>query len=708
MQDSLRESTDRIYSRCALSKNQQKPHKRTQIVVGEVQSGKTSSFTALSALARDGNCPIVIVIAGTKSNLVTQTRDRLIEDLRIGSNAGFPEWELLHRPKARDIQKILPILLAWNDPKRSAEFRTSLLLVVLKSPAGLRNTKDLLLKIGETLDLTGHPVLVIDDEADQAGLNNKALRGGQSTVYSNILELRKAIPWHAYCMYTATPQANFLIDLIDELSPERVTVLNAGNDYLGGQTLFDGKFTYVVPIPQTELLVATNPSSTDSPPESLKASLAFFFLALAVSQKRRRPKPISMLVHASGLQSAHGVYEKWVKAIVQSWIVQLRDETEQSFLDLISKYLKPAISEYFKSGDGIDWPYRGKSKFDSLEIARDIKYLLSEIEIRVVNGASKSHTVEKDEWDRHPGWIVIGGNKLDRGFTIKELAVTYMPRSNSTNVDTLQQRGRFFGYKESYRDLLRGWFAASTEEMFTDYVIHEQDMRTRLKKLDEDETNIRDWRRSFLLPQGTQPTRSQVIGILSNRVNLEQGFIFSQRYLYDKSVAAGFSESLEKLTRFRSHAKFVDNDPRSLNGNESVSCTFEEIMRLLNDWISHGRDRSTLSRVSESLESIGDRNKFGGCIYFMDNLQLRQRGAAWDNDTSLPQRDWQVGNLFEGKKYSGTMYPGDTSMTAKHGITLQIHRVHPRELSDGHEVLALAIALGEEFNFYHLEQMLVH
>jgi hypothetical protein len=90
----------------------------------------------------------------------------------------------------------------------------------------------------------------------------------------------------------------------------------------------------------------------------------------------------------------------------------------------------------------------------------------------------------------------------------------------------------------------------------------------------------------------------------------------------------------------------------------------------------------------------------------MDNLQVRERGVAFDNDPQLNQRDWRVGNLFAGKQHSGAMYPGDTSMKSTSGITVQIHRIHPRDLPFGQDALAIALAGGSDLDFKVLEEIL--
>ena len=69
----LIENTVRILERTELLTG--KNSANCQLVVGEVQSGKTMSFTALIALAHENGFPLVIVLAGTKNQLLMQTKE---------------------------------------------------------------------------------------------------------------------------------------------------------------------------------------------------------------------------------------------------------------------------------------------------------------------------------------------------------------------------------------------------------------------------------------------------------------------------------------------------------------------------------------------------------------------------------------------------------------------------------------------------------
>ena len=137
----------------------------TGLVIGYVQSGKTMSFTTVASLARDNNYAIVIVIVGTSTPLTEQSRKRLRRDLRLEQRPDR-SWRHLHEPRVaqHDHARIRQILDDRRDPGVPPEERQTILITVKKNHKILGHLIDVL----RQLDLTGIPVLIVDDEADQA------------------------------------------------------------------------------------------------------------------------------------------------------------------------------------------------------------------------------------------------------------------------------------------------------------------------------------------------------------------------------------------------------------------------------------------------------------------------------------------------------------------------------------------------------------
>lgn len=162
-------------------------------------------------------------------------------------------------------------------------------------------------------------MLVIDDEADQAGLNTRTGQGAaQSTTYQRLVTLRQNLPHHAYLQYTATPQAPLLINIIDVLSPRFAELLTPGGDYVGGETFFEESSNLVCVIPAAEIPSRSN--VLQNVPPSFLVALRLFFLGVAAGfalghdqQRGRRNR--SMLVHPSRETTGHGQFYHWITQI---------------------------------------------------------------------------------------------------------------------------------------------------------------------------------------------------------------------------------------------------------------------------------------------------------------------------------------------------------------------------------------------------------
>lgn len=201
--NSVLQEAQRILGRCLPPTEPGTPE--TGLVVGYVQSRKTLSFETVIALARDNGFGIIIVLAGTKNNLLDQSEERLKKD--FGIDEGGDDWYHLHNPTAKHKSQIESKVAAWlRKPTKKA-----VLITVLKHGGWLEKLATVL--GGVTLDVV--PSLIVDDESDQASLNTKAARikagleavTAASTTYGSILKLRAVLPHHSYLQYTATPQA---------------------------------------------------------------------------------------------------------------------------------------------------------------------------------------------------------------------------------------------------------------------------------------------------------------------------------------------------------------------------------------------------------------------------------------------------------------------------------------------------------------------
>jgi hypothetical protein len=406
----------------------------TGLVVGYVQSGKTLSFTTVAALARDNAYQLVIIVAGSSIQLSGQSRERIRTDLGISPDRART-WSAYHNPKRADSGNIQRIFDEWRDSTLPEIMRQTVLITVMKQHQNLRHLVELL----QSLNLAGVSALIIDDEADQASLNNEVPHQTQSTTYRRFLDLRAALPSHTLLQYTATPQAPLLINIADTLSPNFVEVLEPGSTYTGGYAFFIEHPELVRVIPPQD--VPTSGNQLIGAPESLLEALRIFILGVAAGLKLDNGAGNrSMLVHPSHGTAQHQEFYSWISDVFEEWRRVLRESDSDPDRQELLNAFREAHADLARTA--ADLP-----SFDQL--LPFLSSAFNKTSLEEVN-RRRGRAVIID-WGQQYGWILVGGQAMDRGYTVEGLTVTYMPRGIGTgNADTIQQRARFLGYKQRY------------------------------------------------------------------------------------------------------------------------------------------------------------------------------------------------------------------------------------------------------------------
>lgn len=505
------------------------------LVIGYVQSGKTLSFTTVTALARDNGYGVVILLAGTAVALKGQSEDRLTIDL--GMSEIQHDWRKFENPEIRgghaaDIEKVLR---AWRGSRDGAPgtAKRSVLVTVLKHHQRLMNLRDVL----ERVDLAGVPVLIIDDESDQAGLNAKAgqnLRTGSnelSSTYRRILELKAVIPHHTYLQYTATPQANLLIAVADLLSPSFAELVSPGDGYVGGRDFFSEEKPLCFEIPLQQVPTVQNPLM--EAPQTLQQALQLFILGAAHHSVTRGKGNRSMMVHPSQRTAPHTDYKEWLDGLLEHW----RDFLEQPKGAAVRRELERSLRENY---DELARTFPALEPFDAIVDA--LPDVFSDLKVVKVNSNADGHKSVK--WNDFSYWILVGGQKLDRGFTVEGLTITYMPRTASTNADTLQQRARFFGYKKSYEGLCRVFLLDDVIDAFESYVDSEEFVRGALAE--HRGKPLQQWKRDFILNRALSPTRKAVVGRRVVQVDMDEGWVVPGSLYFDAEAVLHNRELFER------------------------------------------------------------------------------------------------------------------------------------------------------------------
>ncbi|MCA9883581.1 MAG: Z1 domain-containing protein, partial [Anaerolineae bacterium] len=433
-----------------------KPEIKTKgLVVGYVQSGKTANFTAVIAKAADVNYKFFIVLSGITNSLRSQTQKRLETEL---SELNPQHWVTL-TTRTDDFRKGA----AGNVDAFLTDHQNLRVLCVIKKNATV------LKRLLEWLDgasnhvLASCPVLIIDDEADQASVNaSKDAENKRTVINKRLIEILKRLPKAAYVGYTATPFANVLIDpTADDLYPKDFIVsLPKPEDYFGAERIFGRERLWneetggseiildmirVVPNDEVQLLQPGRKQKDVFEPElstSLQEAITYFWMAAAARMARgQSDQHISMLIHSTMFTVVHDSTKPLIENLQKKIVRQIQRQDEL--------LLSQMRMQWNNEQQNVQSQEFGELPLSFEEIEPHILDVIQNTLVIVDNYKSQQRlSYEGDALIQ----IVIGGNALSRGLTLEGLTVSYFIRTASA-YDTLLQMGRWFGYRKGYADI---------------------------------------------------------------------------------------------------------------------------------------------------------------------------------------------------------------------------------------------------------------
>lgn len=639
------------------------------LALGYVQSGKTTQMIALTAAAYDAGYRVVVALLGSTNLLLDQNSTRFIEKLQIDVRRDF-RWVSIKNPSGKSgISKI----------SENLEKDRIIFIPVLKHKGRITQLAEVL----KECEMQGVPTLILDDEADQASLNSKVNEDSESKIYEALGKLQESAPLHLYVQFTATPYAQLLLEPDDRLAPDFVEFLMPGNGYVGGREFFiDNAEKVVRPISASDEQSA-NTKLVDVP-TSLKLATANFIAGSALLLVNDpTAKTISMLVHSTHKNKIQEVYHFLLKRQVKAWRESL-DGTFESLASEIRDEREKLV-------------LRGAEDVSNAVFAEKVEYVLKEIIFWLVNSASD---VKKVNWLEGPIHILVGGNKLDRGFTVEGLTVTYMNRPTSDQIDTLEQRARAFGYRNDLLPYCQFFATLATVRMLRGIVHTEYDLRARLEDWIAAGNSPKDWSKEIglLLPVGARPTRAAVIKAVSN-FNTSGGWhqlrmpsletddlVFNSNLVKDLGL-----QQAHRIDFGRLHHRTLEMDSSDVYEN------------LLRKWkwngFSPGWEHDDILQL---FESLGPKNVTGKPV------KVKVILMQYENEDKAREREWRADtgfiNLFQGQdaqyldSSTPDRYPGDRKVPilqeGESSLAVQIHRILPKGINVP-ELFTLAVHLGD-------------
>lgn len=668
-------STDNILD-CMANPLQNDGFKKKGLVVGHVQSGKTANYIALINKAADVGYKLIILIAGVHNNLRTQTQKRVNEgfigfdSLRreaIGVGTGF-DGDIARRPisftstesdfKKSDLKKLT------FDPTNS---KNPVILVIKKNSHTLKHIIDWLSssKDKDTY-INNYPMLLIDDEADNASINTKKRPNEATAINKHIRQILNLFHKVSYVGFTATPFANIFIDpeadheeYKDDLFPDDFIIsLETPSNYFGANKVFiEESEKYLKTVTDNEICIPIplpKDFSISCLPKSFYDAMYLFVLSIGIKKARNIKNPhTSMLVNVTHKND----YQIEVKNIIQNEIEILlktiKFNYKKSFNDVIkNEKMKKLYSLWQKE-------YQSTNNF--MDILNEVVKLELQIKTLLINSKSKEK-LNYDDYKNDGGLhvIAVGGYSLSRGFTLEGLTVSYFLR-NTAMYDTLLQMGRWFGYRDGYDDICRIFLPQKSIDWYAYIAIVLEELREEFRVLEYHKLTPRD----YGLKVQAHPEKLIITAL--NKMYNSSEFVLSTSHsssLFEvkaldlkESIIKDNQNTLKEFFQKLSTFKLLNDKGYFWSNIEPIDIMWfinkfkfhkseENEKETLLNYISAGQEKE-LIKWDVYLPSKGNSGKSGFFSEYDISMQKRTVGSIFDNCISFRDGGARIVRFFD-------------------------------------------------------------
>lgn len=577
---------------------------RRGLVVGHVQSGKTANYTGLINKAADAGYKLIILIAGIHSNLRSQTQERIDEgfvgrdsDQLLGRNANATWLGVGNINQSFSAVAFTSRAYDFTRPRADGlgipigSLSQPAIFVIKKNKSILTNLIDWLRSTSSAGDVLTMPILVIDDEADNASINTSKDPTLPNTINGLIRKLLASSTRNTYIGYTATPFANIFVDPEndDELHKEDlfprdfIVGLDAPSNYVGAADYFldeDGPGDNLsILLEDTHDWLPVNHKihvQVDWLPESLEDAINCFLISKAIRILRGQgTKHHSMLVNVSRFTGVQGQVASLIRMRVQALAMAVENRhklpPERALRDPLMKSIHASWQEHF---DG------SEAKEDWADIQDALHQAASGVQVVEVNARSGPGALD---YRRYNGVglsvIAVGGNSLSRGFTLEGLTVSYFLR-NTQMYDTLLQMGRWFGYRDGYKDLCRLFITPEAFDWYAYIASASEELRSEIAKMERYGLRPIDFGLAVRSHPGslivTARNKMRTAQQMVRKVGLAARLVESSLVVANKETAALNWERAESFVR-KLVGSHLPREPLKEEKNPRASMIFREV-----------------------------------------------------------------------------------------------------------------------------------
>jgi Z1 domain len=711
MVQSLSDVTVRILGHLQDPKSEGVNWNRRGLVIGHVQSGKTANYTGLIARAADTGYKFIIVIAGIHNNLRKQTQQRIDEafigrksdpedrrKIGVGLTPSYP-----HPATLTNVHEDFNRNTAGKSGWKINDFSKPIILVIKKNVTTLTALHKWLKELNAAGDgrISDVPMLVIDDEADNASINTNDEDLDPTRTNAMIRRILGLFAKSCYVGYTATPFANIFInpdsyddDVRDELFPrDFIYCLDAPTTYFGAEKVFLNEVSSQSIVRQIDdcedLLPDTHKRDhqISDLPQSLYRAMDGFIVARAIRNLRgQERKHCSMMVNVSRFVPVQ--------------------RTVREFLSLREKKIREAVRANYKMPESAS---SSNSYMRALKQAFENEYVDVGFTWEQVKGAldgvfdhfhlyvinSKSDEVLDFTKYENEGIgltaIAVGGLSLSRGLTIEGLTVSYMYR-NTKMYDTLMQMGRWFGYRPGFEDLCRVHLSHDSINWYSHIALAAEELTQQVKRMRRDGLSPRQFGLYVLAhPDSLLITAANKMRA-GEKVKFRQNFTGKMMESYIVSTEAEVNEANFALIEKFWREGFGGHQARDTGKGLFFSdIEIERIEDFLIAFQAHSQFADRKADIAAYLRAIADQHAVGDVLLISPsdgdakpyrlNGQSRvvgdRQGSAWrlNKDRVASRGDEKLGLTAEQRRAAEALAAsGDNHVTASDTHYREIRR----------------------------------
>jgi hypothetical protein len=633
------------------------------LIVGKVQSGKTSNIIGLTAKSFDQGYNIVVILFSDQKSLFSQNYERV----KLAFNTSHNDIKIINFSEGGNYK--------FLRKSQFDNFFEQNKKIVICSMKHKKYTNEITRLIEET-KFANSASIIIDDEGDDITQNNDKEKfdylDKKSPNNEAVVNLKNLFKKNCYLTVTATPQAPLLLQSFQDLAIDFVNLIEPGPGYMGLEHYHSGENEHLEHVIQDYSPIINKYGLPDSFIESF-----LFYLMGAVLRKDTKKDKHSMIIHATKKNLEQGQIYFKIEALLNHFnAIDLNS-------DIFENSKTKETYETFKN-------LYSKEK-DNLEILEEPEELFKkmikvsgEVSLIKLNHESDLKNLS-DQTNNLNYFIIVGGDMLDRGLTIDGLAVNYFTREPvKGQIDTMLQRARWFGYKTEYKNFCRVYLTKGVSNMFSSIIESEEDLWSQLKIIEDSSIKVKDLDINIYVPsKNLKPTSSSKVKVV--KTTLKPWFVqkfFSihkdQQQLNKKIIEEYLVKHKNFEYKYKQHKKYVV---------ESKS-----IIDLLSKFYFSDSEQSVKDFIISTFDTLKINEPVKIDLIEMRYIVGEERSLISEVNSS----DKFLNNLMQGRNED---YPGDRNIIESN-FMLQIHRVILKDsymnYEVGDEIISFSFGIPEE------------